>query len=102
MNQILTALLILVSSSSFASEWKELKIDLWGIYFEGPKLAAGLNVKREIKVVGTSGLSWPDGRQAIVTTLETEQLGNKWLARCIQYYSADMKLTGEKCYELRK
>ena len=41
-----------------------------------------------------STLSWPDGRQAVVT-LWNSQLGD--FARCFDYFDADMHQTGGKC-----
>ncbi len=41
-----------------------------------------------------STLSWPDGRQAVVT-LWNSQLGD--FARCFDYFDAEMHQTGGKC-----
>ncbi len=41
-----------------------------------------------------SSLSWPDGRQAVVTLWGSE-LGN--FARCLDYFDAAMRQTGGKC-----
>lgn len=56
---------------------------------------------RKVRVVGTSGLSWPDGRQLIATTIEHERLGKRWLFRCNDYFNEAMQHTGTICYELR-
>ena len=56
---------------------------------------------RQIRVVGTSGLSWPDGRQAIATTIEVRVMGKVWLQRCFDYYDKNMVATGHVCHELR-
>ena len=101
MNRLIVALIMMMSIGATASEWKQLVgYDLHELYSGG--MANLTSVKREVTVVGTSGLSWPDGRQAIVTTLEVEQDGKRWLYRCTQYLSRDMVQTGEICYELRK
>jgi hypothetical protein len=41
-----------------------------------------------------STMSWPDGRQAVVT-LWNSKLGD--FARCFDYFDADMNQTGGKC-----
>ena len=46
------------------------------------------------KFLSMSTLSWPDGRQAVVTLWEN-QLGD--FARCFDYFDARMKQTGGKC-----
>jgi hypothetical protein len=46
------------------------------------------------KFLSMSTLSWPDGRQAVVTLWEN-QLGD--FARCFDYFDAQMKQTGGKC-----
>lgn len=61
---------------------------------------------RTSEITGVTGLSWPDGRQAIVTYIETRQSVDpdkpekKWLFKCIDWYQADMQPTGQSCYEL--
>ena len=44
----------------------------------------------------TAGLSWPDGRQAVVLYVDSE--GD--LLRCVDYFDASMSSTGISCYEL--
>ena len=46
------------------------------------------------KFLAMSTLSWPDGRQAVVTLWEN-QLGD--FARCFDYFDAKMMQTGGKC-----
>jgi len=46
------------------------------------------------KYLGMSTLSWPDGRQAVVT-LWSSKLGD--FARCFDYFDAEMRQTGGKC-----
>lgn len=58
------------------------------------------NVK-SVDVVGTSGHSWPDGRQATFTFYDVKGDKNKWLFKCIDYFDKDMQSTGGICYELR-
>ena len=47
------------------------------------------------RYLGSSALSWPDGRQAIVYHFK---VGSR-LWRCIDYFDADMKVTGKACYK---
>ena len=104
MKKSLFILLFLFASLVYAGEWKPLigysLHDLYSGKFSG--LAKKSNIKRKAEIKGTSGLSWPDGRQAIITLIEIEQEGNKWLYKCIDFYSKDMQQTGQVCYELRK
>ena len=104
MKKILSILLFLLVSSVHAREWTPLVgYSLYDLYSgKFPELAKITNIKRKTKVISTNGLSWPDGRQAIVVFLETEQEGNKWLFKCVDYFSKDMQETGQICYELRK
>ncbi len=46
------------------------------------------------KFLALSTLSWPDGRQAVVT-MWVNQLGD--FARCFDYFDAKMVQTGGKC-----
>ena len=46
------------------------------------------------KFLGMASLSWPDGRQAVVTMWNSE-LGD--FARCFDYFDAEMNQTGGKC-----
>ena len=44
--------------------------------------------------LGMSTMSWPDGRQAVVTMWNSD-LGD--FARCFDYFDAEMNQTGGKC-----
>ena len=49
-------------------------------------------------MVGSSGLSWPDGRQAVVTFWRST--GTKPLhIRCVANFDNVMRWTGEGCYQ---
>ena len=101
MKKVITLLIAFISLRVNASEWKPLPgYDTFELYSGG--IANKLDAKRKVAIVGTSGLSWPDGRQAIVTHIEVEQGKGKWHYRCVQNFAADMQQTGEMCYELRK
>ena len=52
------------------------------------------NTKAQSKFFGATGLSWPDGRQAIVYHFQLP--GFLW--RCFNYFDADMRSTGGMCY----
>ena len=47
------------------------------------------------QLVGSSGLSWPDGRQALVTFWSAKN--HRSTVRCTAYFDKDMQQTGEKC-----
>jgi hypothetical protein len=47
------------------------------------------------ELVGSSGLSWPDGRQAIVSFWASEN--PQFTFRCTKFFDASMRSTGEKC-----
>lgn len=48
------------------------------------------------ELISSSGLSWPDGRQAVVTFWR----GNdRAIRRCNDFFDADMQQTGGLCYE---
>ncbi|BAH76721.1 hypothetical protein [Solidesulfovibrio magneticus] len=61
--------------------------------------------KFESKIVGTSGLSWPDGRQLITTLIEVivyhenDKSRSKNLYRCDDFFDKDMQHSGQMCYE---
>lgn len=102
---ILLSVPIAFCSQAYADEWKELSgYSLHQLYSceDTTDLLKSADINREASIQGTAGLSWPDGRQALVTYIEQKQDGKKWLYKCIDYYSTDMQRTGQACYELRK
>ncbi len=64
---------------------------VWG--FDGEASSASL-ARDGWKFLSMSTLSWPDGRQAVVT-MWVNQLGD--FARCFDYFDAKMVQTGGKC-----
>ena len=50
--------------------------------------------KAKWKLTGTTGLSWPDGRQAIITFWMSN---DGKIRRCVDYMKSDMVSTGGKC-----
>jgi hypothetical protein len=80
-------------------------ITLSGLYFNrtgSPELAENRG-RYTAHIVGTDALSWPDGRSALITTIElrgiTEDL--HWLYRCVNYKDANFSDTGEVCWQLK-
>lgn len=49
------------------------------------------------RLIGTSGMSWPDGRQSVVTFWEVEIDGIPPTVRCITSFAADQQQTGDLC-----
>ncbi len=64
---------------------------IWG--FDAEASSAAL-ARDGWKFLAMSTLSWPDGRQAVVT-MWVSQLGD--FARCFDYFDANMVPTGGKC-----
>ena len=64
---------------------------VWGLDAEASSAALA---RDGWKFLGVSTLSWPDGRQAVVT-MWMSQLGD--FARCFDYFDAKMVPTGGKC-----
>jgi len=52
-----------------------------------------LTSARKWELTGTAGLSWSDGRQAVVTFWRS----NGIYLRCFDYFTADMKSAGGLC-----
>jgi hypothetical protein len=67
------------------------RMGVWGLDLE----SSSASLARDgWKFLGMSSLSWPDGRQAVVT-LWLSDLGN--FARCFDYFDEKMNQTGGKC-----
>lgn len=101
----LLGVLLFIHVSNFADDipketWVPIPgYSLWELYTYG-----GIDqkeIKRETKIVSSSGLSWPDGRQALITYVEVIQGKQKWLYRCVDSTNKDFQSTGQLCYELR-
>ena len=55
------------------------------------------------EVASTGGLSWPDGKQAVVSYIHVtykSTAGNDslFVYRCVENFNADMRPTSEACY----
>jgi hypothetical protein len=64
---------------------------VWGL---DPQATSAELARGGWKYLGMSTLSWPDGRQAVVT-MWSSKLGD--FARCFDYFDAEMRQTGGKC-----
>ncbi len=51
------------------------------------------------ELISSAGLSWPDGRQALVSYWALTKEGNRLTLRCYDYFDADMQSTGGACYQ---
>lgn len=51
---------------------------------------------------GAAGLSWPDGRQAVVSFWWMPTHGDRLTMRCVDYFDADMRGTGGTCFQAVK
>jgi len=66
-----------------------------------PNMTSATLAERGYQVDGVAGLSWPDGRQAVVTFWSLQlRLGSVSTARCTTFYDASMVETGETCGEV--
>ena len=64
---------------------------IWGL---DPTATSAEMARGGWKYLGMSTLSWPDGRQAVVT-MWSSKLGD--FARCFDYFDAEMRPVGGKC-----
>ena len=101
MRKINFLLLLALAGSVYGEEWRPLP---------GTTLTQLLDSRWANKagylgvgeIVGTAGLSWPDGRQAVNTTILIRQVGEGHMFRCIDYFDVDMRHTGHRCFEFRE
>jgi hypothetical protein len=64
---------------------------VWGL---DPESSSAVLARDGWKFLSMATLSWPDGRQAVVT-MWNSKLGD--FARCFDYFDAKMNQTGGKC-----
>ncbi len=94
---VLAALALLAAAPALAADDRESAgtsengYGVWG--FDAEASSASL-ARDGWKFLALSTLSWPDGRQAVVT-MWVNQLGD--FARCFDYFDAHMIQTGGKC-----
>ncbi len=84
----------LMSSAALAEDRQtsgDARAGVWGL---DPDASSAVLAREGWKFVGMSTLSWPDGRQAVVTMWNSE-LGD--YARCFDYFDPKMNQTGGKC-----
>jgi hypothetical protein len=88
-------LLALVSLAPAQAEERQTSGDpragVWGL---DPDSSSAVLARDGWKFLSMATLSWPDGRQAVVTMWNSE-LGD--FARCFDYFDAKMEQTGGKC-----
>ena len=95
MKAILLALLLLAPIAVHAADNRETAgapgAGVWGL---DPNATSASLARSGWKFLAMSTLSWPDGRQAVVT-MWNSKLGD--FARCFDYFDASMKQAGGKC-----
>ena len=92
---IVVAMLMTTATGALAEQRETSGSDpragVWGL--DPPATSAEL-ARGGWKYLGMAALSWPDGRQAVVT-MWNSKLGD--FARCFDYFDAAMHQTGGKC-----
>jgi pectin methylesterase-like acyl-CoA thioesterase len=88
--------LTLAATAATAAEQRETsgadpRAGVWGL---DPQATSAELARGGWKYLGMATLSWPDGRQAVVT-MWNSKLGD--FARCFDYFDAAMHQTGGKC-----
>jgi len=85
-----TGILAVIFCLSHTPAWADVKE-----WYEIPGIKSARLAEDNWDLQSSTGLSWPDGRQAIVTF---------WLAplkngmvRCVAFFDADFRSTGEIC-----
>jgi hypothetical protein len=90
------SLLLLLAATACHAEDRQTsggdpQAGVWGL---DPDATSATLARSDWKFLSMSTMSWPDGRQAVVT-MWTSQLGD--FARCFDYFNAAMNQTGGKC-----
>jgi hypothetical protein len=91
---LLLAMSILATGAALAEDRQtsgERGAGVWGL---DEKASSAALAREGWTFLSMSTMSWPDGRQAVVT-LWNSKLGD--FARCFDYFDADMNQTGGKC-----
>ncbi len=100
--RLVLALILITTSSSAITAVPNVSVDRWQA-LPGYTLHSLLHSASGVaSIVGTSGLSLPDGRQALITMLEIRRGEHRWVYRCIDYFDSVMRRPGQGCYELRQ
>ena len=92
----LAALLALVAMTSpaIAQDDADLRGDWLLIY---PQPSSGSLAMSGFDQTAAAGLSWPDGRQAVVTFWTLQAETDLFIYRCVSYFDAALVPTGEQC-----
>ena len=93
----LAALALLTATPALAADDRESAgrpEDGYGVWGFDEEASSASLARDGWKFLSMSTLSWPDGRQAVVT-MWVNQLGD--FARCFDYFDAEMRQTGGKC-----
>ncbi|PAP92140.1 hypothetical protein CIT31_29715 [Mesorhizobium wenxiniae] len=75
-------------SASEAAEWQAL-----------PGMTSASLAQSGWRQTGAAGLSWPDGRQAVVSFWESTSEKQRFTFRCVAYFDKDFHQTGDACYQ---
>lgn len=93
--RLLIATLLMFAATASLAEERETGGDpaagVWGL---DAAATSAILAREGWHFLSMSTLSWPDGRQAVVTMWNSE-LGD--FARCFDYFDAEMTQTGSKC-----
>jgi hypothetical protein len=84
---IFLACMVFASPSS-AEEWTPI----------GPEMSSAKFAAMGWEQSSSAGLSWPDGRQAVVSYWTVLRDGARVTARCISFFDEDLRSTGDICY----
>ena len=93
----LAALAVAIAGSALAADDREsagATQDGYGIWGFDEQASAASLARDGWKFLSMSTMSWPDGRQAVVT-MWVSKIGD--FARCFDYFDAKMVQTGGKC-----
>lgn len=76
-------------TAAWSTEWQAL-----------PGMTSAALARAGWRQIGSAGLSWPDGRQAVVSFWEGTFPGKKPVTfRCVTYFDKDLQQTGDVCYQ---
>jgi hypothetical protein len=84
----------LMSTAALAEDRQTSGPEGAGIWGLDPNATSAALARDGWKFLSMSTMSWPDGRQAMVTLWNSE-IGD--FARCFDYFDAAMNQTGGKC-----
>jgi hypothetical protein len=89
---------ILLALSAVSAQAQEKSLTPWEVeWVHVPGLkSSSFAATKGAKLISSSSLSWPDGRQALVTYWDVT---GKLIMRCIDYFNADMTQTGGICLQ---